>query len=217
MPGIISGAVHFVIAAIALLIIAAGMHDAADYQVVYLVSGESGFVQNTPQVKAAAPKQKSVPVEEKVPVQAIASQVPAEILKKVEAVAAQSGPVRRAPPQATAGTGKTEPVSARTGPVSGQPVDVHFGDASGLNFAHREMPVYPFIARRMNKEARILLRLTISDRGKLLDVEVVEGAGYGFTEAAVDAVKKSSFVPARRGGTAITSRALLPVRFELTR
>ncbi len=93
--------------------------------------------------------------------------------------------------------------------------DVEFGSAEGPKFLHREMPVYPLLARRLGKEGRVLLRLTIDERGRLLNIEVIEGARYGFTESAVDAVRKSSFLPAKKEGIPIASRALLPIKFTL--
>lgn len=95
--------------------------------------------------------------------------------------------------------------------------DVEFGSAEGPKFSHREMPVYPLLARRLGKEGRVLLRLTIDERGRLLNVEVIEGAGHGFTESAVEAVKKSTFLPAKKEGKPIFSRALLPIKFTLRR
>jgi len=94
-------------------------------------------------------------------------------------------------------------------------IDVEFGSQNAPRFLHREIPVYPLIARRLGKEGRVLLRLTIDERGNLLNVEVIEGAGYGLTEAAVEAVKKSTFTPAMVDGKAVPSKALLPIRFSL--
>lgn len=96
-------------------------------------------------------------------------------------------------------------------------LDTEFGSANAPRFLHREMPVYPLMARRLGKEGRVLLRLTIDDNGKLLNVEVIEGAGYGFTEAAVEAVKKSSFQPAMQDGRPVMSKALLSIKFSLRR
>jgi len=96
-------------------------------------------------------------------------------------------------------------------------LDVEFGSANAPRFLNREMPVYPLMARRLGKEGRVLLRLTIDENGKLLNVEVIEGAGYGFTEAAVDAVRKSTFIPAKSEGKPVMSKALLPIRFSLRR
>lgn len=96
-------------------------------------------------------------------------------------------------------------------------LDVEFGSANAPRFLHREMPMYPLIARRVGKEGRVLLRLTIDEKGNLLNVEVLESAGYGFTEAAIEAVKKSTFLPAKIDGKPVMAKALLPVKFRLRR
>ncbi|MBI4621145.1 MAG: energy transducer TonB [Desulfobacterales bacterium] len=98
-----------------------------------------------------------------------------------------------------------------------QPHDVEFGTAIGPKFLHRELPIYPMIARRLGKEGEVVLRLTLDERGNLLNVEVVKNAGYGFTEAAVEAVKRSTFLPAKKDGRTIVSRAILPIRFMFRR
>jgi len=100
---------------------------------------------------------------------------------------------------------------------SQEPVGTEFGTAAGPSFLHREMPIYPAFARKLGKEGKVVLRLTIDERGNLLNVEVLETAEFGFTEAAVDAVKKSTFLPANKNGKPVASRALLPVRFILRR
>lgn len=97
------------------------------------------------------------------------------------------------------------------------PHDVEFGSAEGPKFLHRELPIYPMIARRLGKEGEVVLRLTLDERGNPLNVEVVKNAGYGFTEAAIEAVKRSTFLPAKRDGRTIASRAILPIRFMFRR
>jgi protein TonB len=77
------------------------------------------------------------------------------------------------------------------------------------------MPEYPFTARRFGKEGKVVLKLLIDKHGKLQNIEVIEPSGFGFTEAAVTAIKKSSFSPAYRNGEKIASKALLSVRFIL--
>ena len=100
---------------------------------------------------------------------------------------------------------------------SSEPVGTEFGTAAGPSFLHREMPIYPAFARKLGKEGKVVLRLTIDEKGNLLNVEVLETAEFGFTEAAVDAVKKSTFLPAKKNGKPVASQALLPVRFILRR
>lgn len=77
------------------------------------------------------------------------------------------------------------------------------------------MPVNPMMARRLGQEGKVVLKLTIGEKGMLREIEVVEKAGYRFTEAAVEAVKKSTFLPAKKDGKPIASRALLPITFQL--
>ena len=76
-------------------------------------------------------------------------------------------------------------------------------------------PDYPRLARRFGKEGKVVLRLFIDEHGRLLNVEIVEKAGYGFDEAAIEAVKASAFRPAKLNGISVACKALLPVRFKL--
>jgi TonB family protein len=116
------------------------------------------------------------------------------------------------------GVGKQPLVSHNvTGGDAGHPIDTRFGTSIAPAFLHKEMPIYPMFARNLGREGRVMLKLTIDENGNLLDIEVIEKAGYGFTEAAVEAVKKSTFLPAKRDGKPIASRALLPIRFQLKR
>lgn len=94
-------------------------------------------------------------------------------------------------------------------------VETSFGRVGAPAFLHREMPLYPFAARRFGKEGKVVLKLLIDKNGVLQNVEVMEPSGFGFTEAAVSAITKSTFTPAHRNGEKIASRALLAVRFIL--
>lgn len=94
-------------------------------------------------------------------------------------------------------------------------IDAEFGTATGPKFLHREIPVYPQVARRLGKEGKVILRLTLNEKGELINIEVLESAPYGFTESAVEAIKRSKFLPATKDGIPIASRAILPIRFVL--
>ena len=96
-----------------------------------------------------------------------------------------------------------------------QIIDTDFGSINGPRFLHREIPVYPQIARRLGKEGKVILRLTINENGEVVNIEIIESAPYGFTESAVDAVKKSRFSPAMKDGRPVACRAILPIRFIL--
>jgi len=95
--------------------------------------------------------------------------------------------------------------------------EVPFGSKVAPRFLRREIPIYPLMARRLGKEGKVLLMLSIDEKGSLLSVDVIEKGGYGFTEAAIEAVRRSTFLPAKKDGKPIASRALLPIRFQLER
>ena len=97
----------------------------------------------------------------------------------------------------------------------GRSADVEFGAITGPFYHRQVMPWYPTIARKLGKEGLVLLRLTIDEKGKLLNVEVLEDPGYGFAEAALKAVKQSSYIPAHRAGNPVLTKALLPIKFVL--
>lgn len=94
-------------------------------------------------------------------------------------------------------------------------IETSFGTVHGPRFIHRENPVYPQLARRLGKEGKVLLKLTISEKGELINIDVIESDFPPFTEAALEALKKSKFAPAVKDGKPIASRAILPVRFVL--
>jgi protein TonB len=77
------------------------------------------------------------------------------------------------------------------------------------------LPRYPRLAREMGREGTVVLSLTIDENGILQDVAVVESAGFGFDEEALQAMQASTFKAALRNGQPVASRALLPVRFIL--
>jgi TonB family protein len=90
-----------------------------------------------------------------------------------------------------------------------------FGQTNAPAFIHRALPVYPALARRRGVEGRVVLTLLIDQTGKVLKIDVTEAAGYGLTEAAIEAVRKSTFVAASVNGRKVASRAVLPIRFRL--
>jgi protein TonB len=90
-----------------------------------------------------------------------------------------------------------------------------FGSGNGPRFAKRVEPRYPVQARKFGKEGVVVLLLIIDESGRLKTAEIVEKAGAGFDEEALDAVKSSSYLPATVEGRAVPSRAMLRVRFQL--
>jgi periplasmic protein TonB len=95
-------------------------------------------------------------------------------------------------------------------------VESSVGDMGGPQFIQRSVPKYPRMAQRLGMEGSVLLRLAIDASGKLTGVEVLNGAGNGFDEEAVQAVKRSTFAPAVLNGRPVRCLALLKIRFQLS-
>ena len=111
-------------------------------------------------------------------------------------------------------SGYTAPagIPGESGSTSGP---VAFGSGEGPKFLRRALPHYPRHARDMGREGTVVLSIGIDEKGNLMNVEVVQRAGYGFDEEAIRAVRDSSFKPAVRSGRPTACQANLPVRFVL--
>lgn len=112
--------------------------------------------------------------------------------------------------------GHNLPGTAQTAPVGkAVPRETTFGSAGGPAFRKQIQPVYPSLARRRGKEGVVVVKLSISETGHLTHVELLKDPGYGFAEAAVEAVRSSSFSPAHYNGKPVAIQATLPIRFTL--
>lgn len=75
-------------------------------------------------------------------------------------------------------------------------------------------PVYPPFALRARIGGVVILRVLVGETGTPLDVEVVKDVAGGLGEAAVSAVRRWKFEPARRNGTAVRAWTTVPIPFE---
>ena len=78
-------------------------------------------------------------------------------------------------------------------------------------------PKYPQAARRAEREGLVQLEFTVGVDGRATDFKVIkeEPKGFGFGEAAIDAVKRWRFTPAKKGGESVPTRVKIPIRFTL--
>lgn len=74
---------------------------------------------------------------------------------------------------------------------------------------------YPDQALLEKKEGVVWLMVVILSDGTVGNVEVSESAGMLLEQAAIEAVKRWRFIPARRGDQAISSRIKIPFTFTL--
>ena len=81
-------------------------------------------------------------------------------------------------------------------------------------FKIRVTPEYPKSAKKANVFGFVHLNVKISPSGEVEDVEVLSSLGYGCDEAAVAAVKKSTFIPATRNGKPVVDFLRVSYRFK---
>lgn len=74
------------------------------------------------------------------------------------------------------------------------------------------IPEYPAMAERAGVEGSVTLKVHVNTDGAVDSVEVVDGPKI-FIESAIDAAKKTKFVPAKYGGKPVASWVLMPFRF----
>ncbi|MCG9128335.1 energy transducer TonB [Candidatus Poribacteria bacterium] len=76
-------------------------------------------------------------------------------------------------------------------------------------------PTYPKNARRAEKEGKVYLKAVITVDGIAKDITAETDLGFGFEEAAIAALKKFKFTPAKENGKAIEYAIRIPFEFKL--
>jgi len=77
-------------------------------------------------------------------------------------------------------------------------------------------PAYPAVARRMGEQGKVLLRVVVRPDGMPDSVVLRQSSGSArLDEAALEAVRKWRFVPARQGSTPVTAAVIVPIVFSL--
>jgi protein TonB len=86
----------------------------------------------------------------------------------------------------------------------------------GAAYLHNPAPDYPQMARRLGQQGRVLLKVLVAENGMADTVELATSSGFEkLDQAAIEAVKKWSFIPAKRSNQAISAYVLVPVKFSL--
>ncbi len=95
------------------------------------------------------------------------------------------------------------------------PVEARFGAGDGPQWVYQEKPVYPYAALKLRKKGKVVLKLTIDEKGNLIKTEVKEATDQIFASAVIDAARRSKFLPARKNGVSFAVLAMWPVTFSL--
>jgi protein TonB len=86
----------------------------------------------------------------------------------------------------------------------------------GAAYLNNPPPRYPTLSRRMGEEGRVLLRVLVAKNGNADKVEVEKGSGSErLDEAALEAVRKWKFVPAKQNNQPVSAYVLVPMKFSL--
>ncbi|HXG38067.1 MAG TPA: energy transducer TonB [Bacteroidota bacterium] len=75
--------------------------------------------------------------------------------------------------------------------------------------------VYPQVALRAGIQGRVQLIAYVNERGDVDKVEVISGLAGGCTEAAVEAVKQSKFIPGKQRGRPVKVKVAMSIRFHI--
>lgn len=77
-------------------------------------------------------------------------------------------------------------------------------------------PEYPLSARRLGQEGWVVLRVKVDPSGAPAEVHLARSSGViSLDRAALEAVRRWTFVPARRGEEAVAAWVEVPIRFQL--
>ena len=77
-------------------------------------------------------------------------------------------------------------------------------------------PGYPSISRRLGEQGTTQMRVCLDAQGSPQSVDVSRSSGFERLDtAAVQAVRKWRFEPARRGSTPVADCVVVPVNFRL--
>lgn len=86
-------------------------------------------------------------------------------------------------------------------------------DAAYLN---NPAPSYPLMSRRNGEAGKVLLLVQVSKQGTAAQVEIKQSCGFArLDEAALEAVRKWRFIPARRGEEVIAASVVVPLTFRI--
>lgn len=113
--------------------------------------------------------------------------------------------------------GEAEASDASPAPESpiGEPLIAPHADAVHLD---NPVPEYPRLSRRLHEEGRVLLDVYILADGSVGEIALRTSSGFARLDAAaLEAVRRWRYVPARQGTEAVATWYIQPITFSLDR
>ena len=119
-------------------------------------------------------------------------------------------PVEPSPPLAP-----PPPVAAPAPPAPPAPAPVTPASANA-GYLHNPAPEYPALAMRRNWQGTVLLRVHVLSTGKPGEIQIQKSSGRDqLDDAALAAVKRWSFAPAKQGNNPVDGWVSVPIDFKL--
>ena len=172
-----------------------------------------------------APEPELVPVIEPIKKQVKPVIKPKKIVEKIRPIetptqrlieATTEQPIIEEAPAAPA-----EPVKVAEAPKAAPVVEKALEDKIepprfGVSYLINPAPDYPAMSRRIGEEGRVLMKVLVSADGAAEDVQIEKSSGSErLDNAAMQAVKRWRFIPAKKNNQALSAYVMVPMKFSL--
>jgi len=74
---------------------------------------------------------------------------------------------------------------------------------------------YPKTAKEAGVEGKVFVQAIIDETGKIVKTEIVRSVSKECDMAAVEAIKKTKWLPAEKDGKAVSAEVRIPIQFKL--
>ena len=128
---------------------------------------------------------------------------------------ATKAPVLDIPREAPSLINKLDTTALETGPGLD---NINFESEPGVTaprYKFQVEPKYPELASKAGKEGKVILQATIDANGIPQNIIALTNIGFGFEDAAIAALKKTTFQPAMKAGSPVEFDVEVPYVFTL--
>ena len=127
---------------------------------------------------------------------------------------AQAGKQQAAGDQGTSTPSAPAPAARETLAFAANHADT--ASHTDVTYLHNPKPAYPPMARKLGLEGTVVMRILVNQAGEPAESRILGSSGIEVLDtAAMDAVKRWRFLPARKGAVAIAHWVDVPVTFKL--
>lgn len=173
----------------------------------------------TPRPQPPSPREKRAPSANKMPAKRPAITTSAAARSVTPSLPANA-PATASPEAATSPTASpavSQAASPSTAPAASQPaLQPTSPPVFNAAYLRNPAPAYPATSRRYGEAGRVLLRVRVLPSGQPEEVVLQQSCGHDRLDAAaLDAVRRWRFVPARQGEQAIAAWVVVPIQFSL--